>query len=181
MNHFARVRQSSTNRVEEVLDNTESGMNLDELFIDFMNVDVINHQNKLLSTINVNGADITFKVDTGAQCNILPLQVFNKIRNRPTLDHCTMKLTTYGGNTINPVGKCEMNITTKHQSEKADFFIVKVENTKPLLGLKTCHRLNIININSVENAANTDSIIEEYSEIFTGLGHVEGEYHQGWK
>ena len=71
MNHFARVCLSSTNRVEAVLDNTESGMNLDELFIDFMNVDVINHQNELLSTINVNGADITFKVDTVVWPNYL--------------------------------------------------------------------------------------------------------------
>ena len=179
LNHFARVCQSSTRKIQEVLedDDGSAGVSIDELFIDYMSIDVVIHQNELLSTINVNGSDITFKVHTGAQCNILPLEIFNRISNRPTLEHSNTKLRTYDGSTINLVGKCELNIMTEHQSGKCEFFIVDVNSTKPLLGLKTCQKLDIININTVETPVNTDPILKEFSKIFTGLGHVEGEYH----
>ena len=54
---------------------------------------------------------------TGAQCNIIPISTFNKIKNKPKLLK-TKTLKAYGGCDIDIVGKCNMislpmkNITT---------------------------------------------------------------------
>ena len=57
------------------------------------------------------------KTMTGAQCNIIPISTFNKIKNKPKLLK-TKTLKAYGGCDIDIVGKCNMislpmeNITT---------------------------------------------------------------------
>lgn len=61
---------------------------------------------------------------------------------------------------------------------KAEFFVVKAPNAKALIGLQTCQNLELISINQVNEVQEKKAdIIEEYKDVFTGLGLVEGEYH----
>ena len=58
------------------------------------------------------------------------------------------------------------------------FFIVAVEKAQPLIGLQTCRDLELISINNTVSEVKTDSeILDEYQDVFTGLGLVDGESH----
>ena len=83
----------------------------------------------------------------------------------------------YGGNKLNVIGKCNMNICTPESSAMSEFYIVDNNNTKPLLGLTSCQALKINDIHHVNKVAPESQIINEYNEIFKGLGLVDGEYH----
>ena len=70
-----------------------------------------------------------------------------------------------------------MTISSGTKSVSADFFIVDVNNPKPLLGLNTCQDLNIITINRISSDSNSNSILSSFPDVFTGLRKVDGLYN----
>ena len=62
-----------------------------------------NEWSRLLDT---NGSDIEYKIDTGAQCNVLPKVVYNQLLDRPKLKKTSVKLSAYNGTEIPVSGKC---------------------------------------------------------------------------
>ena len=42
-------------------------------------------KNEIILDATVNDLNITFKLDTGAQCNIIPITTFNKIKSKPKI------------------------------------------------------------------------------------------------
>ena len=79
-------------------------------------------------------------------------------------------------------------------SRDTDFFIID-EDVRPLLGAETCQELNLIKVmasdisesetvNAVNDNVQTahivltrDQILKEYSDVFEGLGCMDGPYH----
>ena len=54
-------------------------------------------KNELFMDLNVNDEDICFKVDMGAQCNVILEHAFEKLTRKPSLQSTRVKLTAYGG------------------------------------------------------------------------------------
>jgi hypothetical protein len=59
-------------------------------------------------TINLdtNGSNVRYKLDTGAQVNVLPRSQYNRLIRKPKLKSTKVKLTAYNGTNIPVVGKC---------------------------------------------------------------------------
>ena len=127
----------------------------------------------------MNDEDICFKVDTGAQCNVIPEHAFNKLTNKPSLQTTKVKLTAYSGTRVPITGTCTMEIKQNGKTIDAKFFIVAVEKAQPLIGLQTCRDLELISINNTVSEVKTENteILDEYQDVFTGLGLVDGEFH----
>ena len=53
-----------------------------------------------ITSMNIGGCLIPFKLDTGSQVNILPENDFNSIQNRPKIHKKKMVLKTYSGEPI---------------------------------------------------------------------------------
>lgn len=59
-----------------------------------------------------------------------------------------------------------------------DFTIVNLEDAEPILGLKDCVQLNLVKlIRSLETPESSAAIMEEYRDVFEGLGCLEEPYH----
>ena len=71
-----------------------------------------------------------------------------------------------------------MKTKFKHKTIAAPFYVVDVNNTKPPMGLNVCLALNILTINTVEsnNRSKDNNILEQYDNIFKGLGKADWEY-----
>ena len=103
----------------------------------------IDHSNDWILPLQKSGTDISFKLDTGAQCNIIPRKVYDRIKQRPRLHEAKAKLTSYNGGSIEVQGKCIVRITGLDKPEKSypvQCFVVPTESP-PILGLETCKRL----------------------------------------
>ena len=135
--------------------------------------------NILVTNLKVNNKSVKFKIDTGAQCNVLPKEIFDRIKKKPKLVATRTKLTAYGGTPVPVIGKCSLEIEqTAKRKLDAEFFVVKAPNAKPLNGLQTCQNLELININQVNDVQEKKTdLLEEYEDVFVGLGFIEGEYH----
>ena len=58
---------------------------------------------------------VKFKVDTGAQTNILPTKYFDALPRQPPLTQSTQRLTSYCGSKIPVKGVCQLK--RKHHSK----------------------------------------------------------------
>ena len=106
----------------------------------------IDHSNDWILSLQTSGIEISYKLDTGAQCNIISRKIYDCIPNKPKLHAAKEKLTSYDGDNIEIEGKCIVRITKPDAPGKSypvQCFVVPTESP-PLLGLETCKRLGLI-------------------------------------
>ena len=122
-------------------------------------------------TLDMNGTNVSFKIDTGAQCNGIPKRLLYDLSPRPKLKPASVKLSAYNGTPIPVAGKCIARV--KHRGQIIPILFVVVDSDSvPLLGLNTCDKLNLIKqvYEISEDVQCHSSIEEEFSDCFGEIG-----------
>ena len=200
-NHYAKVCKSETNkqtskptyskshshrRVHQIDDRYEydSDDSYDDgqpFVIGSLNsIDAITQkQEEIYDTVVINGKSIQLKIDTGAQCNVLPLQTFKTIRRHERIKESRKsRLVDYGGNTIETLGTVTFQCQHNNNQESLTFHIIKLD-AKPIIGLHDSRRLSMIKIcvDSVSEPITHNALLSEYAELFTNeLGTLPVQY-----
>ena len=155
-----------------------SSENETTLLIDPLEVyDLVQHS-PWLSTLGTTLGNITCKLDTGAEANVLPVSAYNKLLNRTPLKPTYIKLTAYDGSSINPIDTCILpGSSSKDKSHNMKFYVVTVDS-QPILGLKDNEKPELVKrVDTVEIGQLTKYTIKErYEYVFTGFGNL-GKYH----
>lgn len=133
-----------------------------------------------------NNVNVYFKLDTGAQANILPLEIFKKLavsKKAGMLKVSLSKLTGYNDKVIETIGSCEIKTQVGNKQEFIEYHIVNTKNC-PLLGLDACIKLNLVKRNAINNVqvhkSDVDSlqnIIKKFNDCFEGTGCLNNTYH----
>ena len=132
--------------------------------------------------LNSGSQDITFKIDTGAQVNVLPKHIYNTLVPRPKLKTTSTKLSAYNGSVIPVHGKCIIPMTHKGQRHHL-LFIIVASDTTPIIGLATSERLNLIKRvykvteSTIEESFSSSTILDDYPECFGEIGTLKSTYH----
>ena len=149
-NILAHVCKSnkSVNAVIEYKESPADNSNKDEdVFLYATENNTNKSRDEALITLEVNHSlPVKFKVDTGAQANILPAKYFDTLPHPPSLKQRSQKLTSYCGSKIPVRGVCELSC--KHKSSKAEtlpFFIVETDSV-PILRFRSSIDLNIVKL-----------------------------------
>lgn len=224
-NHFASVcRKGFKKSVDHVemqyqsSESSETDEDISSLYIS--EIQRCFKNNAIISDLEINKVQVSWKVDTGSSVNIIGKNLFEKL-DTDLLD-TRRTLSAYGGKNIPVLGKCNANVTKNSKKCcSAQFFVVDIDDAQPLLGLNTIIDLKLINLNkslkvcSITSKMNPDNsethnavsknkqldfnvtpnenlkinkspvsqikdpkhqIIEEYSDVFNGLGLVDGKY-----
>jgi len=107
-----------------------------------------------------------FKMDTGAQCNVMSQQMYAQVCDKP-LQSSRTKLVSFGGQCLHACCKATVLCLHKHKCYSVDFKVID-ETVSNILGLHTCTEMNLIQwIDAIENY--TD-LLESCSDVFEGLG-----------
>ena len=127
----------------------------------------------------INKCSIQFKIDTGAQCNILPESIFLHLRPRPKIHSSTAKLTAYNGSDIPVKGTFVANVEYKNNLSVPVMFVIADTIFTPILGLPTSEKLNLIKrVMVVDNVQNCyQDLLAKFSNCFGELGMLPREYH----
>ena len=123
-------------------------------------------------TLSVNNKDnIAFLVDTGSSVDIIDEHTWRKMNSQPDLDQATSNLSTYGskGNLLDVIGACVAQISHADSTHDVKFHIVKGHDGC-LLGHQTLSQLGVVNINIVSEVQSDDRWVNQYSELFRGVG-----------
>ncbi len=94
-----------------------------------------------------SGSFIRFQVDTGAQCNVLPLDIYKKATGDATLRQVTptsTQVTAYGGGTLPVVGTVLLKVRREGSEYRLACKLVDSRKIRPLLGRKACLGMKII-------------------------------------
>ncbi|KAL1448662.1 hypothetical protein WDU94_005557 [Cyamophila willieti] len=133
--------------------------------------------NKWYERIEVQNKIVDFKIDTGAQTNVIPLSLFNSLPQdiQMKLQETPIRLQVYGGFVIKPVGIINLDVKFNQHSVSSSFFVVSESNCKPILGLELCRLLKLVPYPSNLKVNNIDEFIVKNMHVFSGLGCFPGE------
>ena len=174
-NHFARVCRSTPKRADKPRLHTIEQNSSDE--DDGMYIAMINdHADTEEWEVNIrmNEQRVTFKIDTGAQCNVISKETYDKVSRQP-LTKSRAKLTAFGGHKIRACGKTVIACEYKEKYTPVEFEVVE-QHVPSVLGLKTCTEMGLVRrIDSISNK--TEDMLNEYRDVFTGLGCISDVTH----
>jgi hypothetical protein len=171
-NHFAKVCTSKVVNTLETNPNSKYSMN--ELFIGLIGNEVtkgtwIKHYDVAHGRM---AHPVSFKIDTGAEANILSLDIAKKL-NADILPS-TAGLVSYTKHRITNHGKTKLRLHSRDQNEDTDVWFELVDDDLcPVLGLKTSVELGIV---KRVDTVTTESIIDKFSDCFEGVGCLEREH-----
>ncbi|KPJ13895.1 Retrotransposable element Tf2 155 kDa protein type 1 [Papilio machaon] len=138
LNHFSRV----CNNVYEVQSEfPQADQSPDQVIYYFHEPN-----SKWCVDLLINGNKIQFKLDTGADVNVLPRRYLQKIgMTSDSLMKSAVKLRGYSGGDIKVVGRCNIKVKYKDVNYILDFIIADVDSP-PILGCQSCQELNLIKL-----------------------------------
>lgn len=185
-NHFASVCRSANKAVETLethTDVTEERDESDGLFIGA--IDSSTHTNEWRESINVNKRHtIEAKLDSGAQCNSISLEIFDKIKTKNTvLKPTKTKVSVYGGSRVRVVGTADVLCKFNNRNKSVLKFLVvegKQVHFPTVIGLPTLIRLNLVarvdsvNIQDITEDRDVRELLAKYNDVFTGSGFING-------
>lgn len=131
-----------------------------------------------LVTLRLNsGSHIQFQVDTGAQCNVVPLEIYKKATGDQALEHVTPAQThnaAYGGTTLPVVGTTLLRVSRGDFNGQLNCKLVDRQDIRPLLGRKACVGMKIVSYldNDQLNKPNTGNS-PVYAVEETGLSTIK--------
>ena len=97
------------------------------------------------SDLLVNDIPVSFKLDTGAECNAISLGLANELNAR--VQPTSMLLKSFGGHQLDTVGLLDTKERGTKGSKPLEFYVLR-DNVRPLLGFESCLDLELITLNN---------------------------------
>lgn len=185
--HFTKVcRRKSYNMSKNVRTVNEETYSSDELNDEDLVLYAINQDDDLKNdsdwqvTMKIaNSRQVRFKIDTGADCNVISKRVFDKLKLTQKTQKTKSRLIVYSGSKLTILGKITLDCEYKNQIVVLTFNIVD-EDLPCILGLPGINELGLVkrvyNVNTSEQCS--DEIMEEFNDVFHGLGCITGVSHK---
>ena len=208
LNHFAAVCCSGKRRdpqndssVKAVEQEFGPGEESDKIYVvsDIAAVTLDNAQ--LVSLRLESGNYLRFQPDTGAQCNVIPVQLYKKAANNSDLKQvnpATSVISAYGGSQLPVVGQVTLRVWRDSFKCLLDCKLVDCKDIRSILGRKACIGMNIIkysdndaihkpttgnaSVYSVDDNLNRgmskERLLNQFPDVFAEeVGQLDGEYH----
>lgn len=142
LNHFSSMcKQRKVGSIETQIDSDDSSeYNIGTL--DSINETSDSITFPWIEQIKMNDKKVSSKIDTGAEIDVLPLNVLKKI-GPVELRKTSVTLRSFGGEKLKPKGMCTLLLSFNGISFKTNFAVVDLDFV-PIVGLKTSERLRIV-------------------------------------
>ena len=176
LHHFANVCKA---REVNVIDNTAEEPD-QHFFIGTLNSSETKQEDWKVN-LKINEHPALFKMDTGAQCNVVS-ERFCKVAGVKYNNKTKAKLISYSRHELKAVGKATVAVECKDKYYLLDVHVVS-SDVIPVLGLLTCSciEMNLIQrVHNIESSTDTEEnaeeLLKEYEHLFDGIGTLAGEY-----
>ncbi|XP_057191716.1 uncharacterized protein K02A2.6-like isoform X1 [Triplophysa rosa] len=135
------------------------------------------NKDKWTETLKINKSSISFKLDTGAECNVISYKDFQAVAgNSVSLCKSNCVLVAYSGHKMEPKGKAKLICQFKDNEAEIEFQVLE-KDSPAILGRLACTELGLVKrIYKVDCDENTH-ILKEFDDVFNGLGCIPGSHH----
>lgn len=183
LNHFEKacsVRgiKEVARQEDETRDDDEDSVLGEEFSLSINSITTVNsHAVNLIQRcyeiIKINNIPVKCKLDSGADVNIMPLNIYEKYFSNVKLSKTKMVLKTFGNFVVKPVGCAMLECNINKKCYNVQFVIVEVVSDV-LVGYETCMVTGLLRtVNVVQEIDERSKFIKENIECFTGLGKFE--------
>lgn len=133
------------------------------------------HSDEWLTELLINNVCIKFKLDTGADVNVIPERFLKKIGvSECDLNKTSIKLQGYSGSGILVIGKCYLKVQYKQNFYFLKLIIADVDSVA-ILCKNSCEELKLIKIILSVDCASS-GLLHDFKDVFEGVGCLPGEY-----
>lgn len=160
--------------VHEVNEDTDSSSEDDFFLGALYQVNSMRSKREWTSIVSVNGHSIKMKLDCGSEANVMPKTIYDKIHPQQAPGRSRAKLTTYSGEKLKVVGKSLEMVEHKGKFYPVEFIVVD-HKAQPILGIEACDEMKLVQ--KIDALSKKQNLLDEYEEVFTGMGEVPGMYH----
>jgi len=168
-NHFAIMCRNKIKSENKQL-NTIVEENKVSEYLCLDKIEVDDTCNTWTDIVKINGTNVEIKLDTGAQLNVMPVELYKKI-NVNKLDKSEVIIKTFAGFTVKSQGKISVELENKQCKGNIRFEVVEYKGM-PILGLKDYkslkYKLNEMSEIQLDNKK--EKFIKENIDIFSGIG-----------
>lgn len=191
-NHFSKVcraatSSSSSNKTKSV-NCIES--DLDSLFIGTVESNEVRtaghtQEGAWYTTASIRGVAVKFKLDTGAEANVLPFSIVRQIPGPIRLQPTQTVLIAFGGARLHPNGVVSLKCKTAKTTATLNFHVTS-QTDMPILGRAACEDLQLVQRVEAfttltptppKPPATKEELVGMYASVFTGLGEFPGVHH----
>ena len=155
---------------------------------------VIGHESREMVTLAVSkdgkfviDHEVAFLMDAGAECNLLPLDVYKEVTGDLDvnfLDTRAKSVQILANGYEEPIeGKATLFVTRKGNTHKIQVNVVKGRGYEPILSKETMLVMNLIKILDCDRdlcinvlKVGMDPLLEEHNDVFEGIGKLDGKY-----
>lgn len=179
--HPGKPKRRSVNMLTESDEDDSECEN--SLFLGMINLDVNTIEN-WTTTLQVGDTEVQFLMDTGAKCNVLTRDTYNKLNIIVPLEKPEASLTSYSGHIITTDGMVSIPLQYNGHVNSVKFYVVH-RKAPNILGAETCRKLDLVRcMNTINKAEHVHSnspandILREpqYAELFEGFGCLARKY-----
>lgn len=184
LNHFSKVcfKQSKKKDIQNVDVDEQTGSDDDQgnqMYVSSVQSKVPRlRPSQWCTDITVEGSKVNFKLDTGSEVSILPYNCFKKLMTSLELQATKIKLVSFGNSIIVPKGVVCLQCMHGKKKENISFVVADVQS-KPLLGIVECIQLGLVKRTcevQVALGSTKELVVEQYKDVFSGLGTLPGTY-----
>ena len=126
--------------------------------------------------IQVNAQVVNFKLDSGADVSVLPASVYDSLKPSVKLEPTNKVLLGPCNYKLNCIGKFLAKLTANQKCIHNEIYVVK-SLERPLLRRYASQSLNLINkVDAISSEEYKNNIVNQYPDLFKGMGEMEGEY-----
>lgn len=126
----------------------------------------------------VGGAEVEFKLDTGADISCLPISIINNLKVNHLLSRSSNQLYAYNNNKINTFGQIKLNcVDVENMLRREILFEVVDSGFQPILSRDECVAMKLLQRTSINSVSyeSKEQFIRKNTDVFEGLGKIPGE------
>ena len=145
-----------------------------------------------------SGNYLHFQIDSGAQCNVVPMSLYEKATGayeRRLVTPVRTSIVAYGGSKLPVIGEVRIRVSRRDFTCKLDCKLVDSDLIRPILGRRACIGMHLIDyhdndalnkpetstvysVNNAPIAITKESLITRFPKVFEdGVGLLAGEHH----
>ena len=175
LNHFAKMcKRQKVHALDGTNQNDDSDWEYEQYFVKSIENDLTQEKDWKI-VVEISGKKLEMKLDTGSQVNVLPFKIYNRLSSSP-LRKSRCRLISYSGHKLNTIGKATLLVGTREKFTPVEFQVVD-HKSQPVLGLQTCLDLQLIKRMYTVNTEDPNQLLNEYKDVFEGLGCLPGDYN----
>lgn len=185
LNHFSKCCKTKNVKTLREVQEHEQNLFIDTIITVNKSVKVTNQNVKIgkIDSVGENGwfkdlkiedQTVNFKLDTGAEVNVISKELFEKLNNNFKVRKTDVILEAYGGFKINPIGQVCLSCQYKGKYILMDFLITP-NGLRPILGFQACMTLGILKRTDVLEVSSKEEFIKNNVIVFSGLGKLKSD------